>query len=467
MSDRSSYMKELLIQLHENCPKYKQIYEAIRSYIEDGVLPLNTKLPSIRQLADLLHVSRNTTLVAYEQLLAEGYIRSEEKRGYFVQPIEPIHLQQPLPASNILHAKNKPLLVNFRAGTVDQQAFPLKAWRKCANEVLKEDIIYTYGEHQGDYLLRGQLSTYLLQSRGIQTTPEQIIIGSSTQQLLLHLSLLLKRDFPSVAVENPGYDGARVVFQLHGFQLHPVEVGAKGLSIAQLEQSNAGLVYITPSHQFPTGVTMPIPERQKLLKWAETRNGFIIEDDYDSEFRYKQQPIPALLSLKRDARVIYLGTFSKAFIPSIRLSYMVLPSVLLDTYKERFSGVEQSTSSIHQRTMARFMEQGYWDSHIRKMRTTYKRKMQTLVTSLQITFGKKIEIIGSQSGLYVLVKVGGTSSEEQLIHQALEFGVKVYPTSNYYMASDQKGTILKLGFSNLSIEQIENGVQLLKQAWRF
>jgi GntR family transcriptional regulator / MocR family aminotransferase len=459
-------MKELLIQLNDNSPKYKQIYEAIRSLIKDGVLPLHTKLPSIRQLAELLNVSRNTTLIAYEQLLAEGYIRSEEKRGYFVEPFEPIQLQ-PLEAFNYLQVEENPHLVNFRAGTVDQQAFPLKAWRRCANEVLKENIIYTYGEHQGDHLLRNQLSRYLLQSRGIQTIPEQIIIGSSTQQLLMHVSLLLKRHFPSIAVENPGYDGARVVFQLHGFQLLPMELGEKGLSISQLEQSNAGLVYITPSHQFPTGVTMPIPERQKLLKWAEARNGLIIEDDYDSEFRYKQQPIPALLSLKRDAPVIYLGTFSKAFIPSIRLSYMVLPTFLLNTYQEQFLGVEQSTSSIHQRTMARFMEQGYWDTHIRKMRTTYKRKMQTLVNSLQHTFGDEIEIMGAQSGLYILVKIRGKSNEEQLIHQALEYGVKVYPTSQYYMANPQQETILKLGFSNLSLEQIEYGVKLLKQAWRF
>jgi GntR family transcriptional regulator / MocR family aminotransferase len=459
-------MKELLIQLHDNSPKYKQIYEAIRLMIEDGVLPLHTKLPSIRQLAELLNVSRNTTLIAYEQLLAEGYIRSEEKRGYFVELFEPIQIQ-PLGEINHLQAEEKPLLVDFRAGTVDQQAFPLKAWRRCTNEVLKENIIYTYGEHQGDHLLRKELSRYLLQSRGIQTIPEQIIIGSSTQQLLMNISLLLKSHFPSVAVENPGYDGARVVFRLHGFQLLPMEVGEKGLSITQLERSNAGLVYITPSHQFPTGVTMPIPERQKLLKWAEVRSGLIIEDDYDSEFRYKLQPIPALLSLKRDARVIYLGTFSKAFIPSIRLSYMVLPTFLLNTYQEHFLGVEQSTSSIHQRTMARFMEQGYWNSHIRKMRTTYKRKMQTLVNSLHHTFGEEIEIMGAQSGLYILVKIRGISKEEQLIHQALEYGVKVYPTSQYYMTNHQHETILKLGFSNLSLDQIDYGVKLLKQAWRF
>ncbi|MEK3990441.1 MULTISPECIES: MocR-like pyridoxine biosynthesis transcription factor PdxR [Robertmurraya] len=459
-------MKELVLQLNDKSPKYKQIYENIRSLIEDGVIPNDTKLPSIRQLAMILHVSRNTTLIAYEQLMAEGYIRSEEKKGYFVEAFEPIDLQHSISIENNLRASEASIKVNFRAGTVDQQAFPLKAWRRCSNDVLKEDMIYTYGEMQGDPLLRSQISSYLLQSRGIQTTPEQIIIGSSTQQLLMHLSLFLKKDFSSIAVENPGYDGARVVFQLHGYHLDPIEVGAKGLSLEQLEMTDSKLVYITPSHQFPTGVTMPVPERQQLLKWAETQDGFIIEDDYDSEFRYKQRPIPALLSLQAGARVIYLGTFSKAFIPSIRLSYMVLPSILIKPYVEQFSGLEQGTSSIHQRTMARFMEHGYWDSHIRKMRTTYKRKMHNLVTCLQEAFGEAIEIIGSQSGLYILIRIRGATKEDKLIQQALSHGVKVYPTSIYYVTNEQ-GTILKLGFSNLSIEQIQLGVQLLKQAWRF
>lgn len=459
-------MKELVLQLNDKSPKYKQIYENIRSLIEDGVIPNDTKLPSIRQLAMILHVSRNTTLIAYEQLMAEGYIRSEEKKGYFVEAFEPIDLQHSISIENNLRASEASIKVNFRAGTVDQQAFPLKAWRRCSNDVLKEDMIYTYGEMQGDPLLRSQISSYLLQSRGIQTTPEQIIIGSSTQQLLMHLSLFLKKDFSSIAVENPGYDGARVVFQLHGYHLDPIEVGAKGLSLEQLEMTDSKLVYITPSHQFPTGVTMPVPERQQLLKWAETQDGFIIEDDYDSEFRYKQRPIPALLSLQAGARVIYLGTFSKAFIPSIRLSYMVLPSILIKPYVEQFSGLEQGTSSIHQRTMARFMEHGYWDSHIRKMRTTYKRKMHNLVTCLQEAFGEAIEIIGSQSGLYILIRIRGATKEDKLIQQALSHGVKVYPTSIYYVTNEQ-GTILKLGFSNLSIEQVQLGVQLLKQAWRF
>ncbi|MEK4486259.1 PLP-dependent aminotransferase family protein [Psychrobacillus sp. FSL H8-0484] len=458
-------MKELLIHLHENSPKYKQIYHSIRTLIENGKLKANTKLPSIRQLADILHVSRNTTLIAYEQLLAEGYIRSEHKRGYFVTTFEPIGVSTTIQSEENIFTADPNIKVDFRAGTVDQQAFPIKAWRKCVNEVLKEDTVYTYGDKQGDSLLREKIAHYLLQSRGIATSQDSIIIGSSTQQLLMHLAILLQQEYASIAVENPGYDGARTVFQLNRYQINPIDVTAKGLCMNQLKKSDSKLVYITPSHQFPTGVTLPITERLQLLKWAHDQNGYIIEDDYDSEFRYQQQPIPALMSLQQEARVIYISTFSKAFLPSIRLSYMVLPTELLYRYKQQFSGVEQTASSIHQRTMAYFMERDYWDSHIRKMRATYKRKMQTLVTALQGAFGESIQIIGPYSGLYILIQLKYSISEETLIKRALDHGVKVYPTAHYFVKEQTHEAMLQLGFSNLSTDQILLGVQLLKKSW--
>jgi len=458
-------MKELLIHLHENSPKYKQIYHSIRTLIENGKLKANTKLPSIRQLADILHVSRNTTLIAYEQLLAEGYIRSEHKRGYFVTTFEPIGVSTTIQSEENKFTAEPNIKVDFRAGTVDQQAFPIKAWRKCVNEVLKEDTVYTYGDKQGDSLLREKIAHYLLQSRGIATSQDSIIIGSSTQQLLMHLAILLQQEYASIAVENPGYDGARTVFQLNRYQINPIDVTAKGICMNQLKKSDSKLVYITPSHQFPTGVTLPITERLQLLKWAHDQNGYIIEDDYDSEFRYQQQPIPALMSLQQEARVIYISTFSKAFLPSIRLSYMVLPTELLYRYKQQFSGVEQTASSIHQRTMAYFMERGYWDSHIRKMRATYKRKMQTLVTALQGAFGESIQIIGPYSGLYILIQLKYSISEETLIKRALDHGVKVYPTAHYFVKEQTHEAMLQLGFSNLSTDQILLGVQLLKKSW--
>lgn len=458
-------MNEIVISLNEHSPKYLQIYHTLRSFIEDGALQAGSKLPSIRQLAEMLHVSRNTTLSAYEQLLAEGYIRSEPKKGYYVEHVESVHLGIADPIEMAQLEEHAEISIDFRIGGVDREAFPLKTWRKLSNEVLLEEQTYRYGERQGELCLRKRITSYLLHSRGIRTRAEFIVIGSSTQQLLLHLSILLRQEYAEIALENPGYDGARSIFMMQGYGIHPIDVTSKGINLDQLINSQARLIYTTPSHQFPTGVTMTIPVRQALLAWASEREAYIIEDDYDSEFRYKQQPIPALSSLEQEGRVIYISTFSKAFLPGIRLSYMVLPPLLLEQYKQTFSTVEQSASLLHQRAMTRFMESGHWDSHIRRMRSTYKRKIQTLITSLHLHFGSSIRLLGADSGLYVLVECPKQVSETMLIRKAQASGVKVYPTSGYFLDTKVRPTRIQLGFSNLTIEQIQQGVERLAQAW--
>ena len=456
-------MKQFIFPLNNESSKYKQIYENIRQLIEIGQLKKDEQLPSIRQLAETLQVSRNTTLVAYEQLIAEGYIRSEAKRGYFVESYEPIHLQaQEVRSKDKL--ESNPYIVDFRAGAVDQGSFPLKKWRKCSNDVLHDPQIFTYGERQGDPYLRKQIASYLLQSRGIITSSDAIVIGSSTQQLLMHVSLLLRKQFSSIILENPGYGGARSVFALNGYDIEAIDIGQKGIEMEQLEQMQSKLIYVTPSHQYPTGTTIPIHERQQLLQWAMSHGGYIFEDDYDSEFRYKQQPIPALASLRQDC-VIYVSTFSKAFLPSLRLSYMVLPHKLLKEYQLMFSSFEQNASSLHQRTMAQFIENGYWESHIRKMRAVYRQKMQVLVQELEREFGDVIKIMGRYSGLYILVQIQTIYSESELIEKAKEYGVKVYPTSIYYITRQPDAVMIKLGFSNCSVEEIKQGVKLLHEAW--
>lgn len=458
-------MKQYIFPFHNNSPKYKQIYESIRQLIEHQTIQENTQLPSIRQLAESVGVSRNTTLVAYEQLLAEGYIRSEQRSGYFVNRFEPIYLKREHLKAPTIHQRTSPIQIDFRAGAVDQQAFPLKKWRQCANKVLDSAACYTYGEPQGDHLLREQISSYLLQSRGIHATSDAIIIGSSTQQLLLYVSTLLKEEHSSILVENPGYDGARHVFQLQNFSLEAIDVTDDGHCLEQLSTTTTKLFYVTPSHHFPTGTTMTIQQRQQVLKWAMEQNALIIEDDYDSEFRYTQQPFPALASMHQD-HVIYISSFSKAFSPAIRLSYMLLPEKLMVAYTRSLLHLEQCASFIHQRTMAHFMEQGYWYSHIRKMRAIYKKKMAALVSASQKHFGKRISIIGTSSGLYVVLQLHTAQSEQHLIEQARKVGVKVYPTSPFFMKQQLSDPMLQLGFSSLTIDEIEKGVELLSHAWK-
>ncbi|MCH5586615.1 PLP-dependent aminotransferase family protein [Shimazuella sp. AN120528] len=458
-------MKNTIFTFKGDTPKYKQIYEQFKLFIEQGDLLTDEQLPSIRQLAGSLQVSRNTTLMAYEQLVAEGYIRGEGKKGYFVNELEPYIFQK----SSISPDKKqitsvKPYSVDFRAGAVDQTHFPLKTWRKISNRILNLKESFFYGEPFGEVNLRQQIAVYLLQSRGVKTDADAIIIGSSTQQLLLYLGHILKDDVSSIIVEDPGYDGAREAFQLNGFKLETLAVYETGADFSSLERMKSRLIYVAPSHHSPYGVSMSIQQRHALIHWANRRHGYIIEDDYDSEFRYTQQPFPALASID-SARVIYLGNFSKSFLPGIRLSYMVLPQPLLHRYKNQFLHFESTTSILSQLTMAKFMEEGEWSRHIKRMRLVYKRKMQHFVSVLRKEFEQNISIIGEQSGLYVLIKVHLKHSEEWLIHRASCHGVKVYPTSIYFIKNNSDEPMIKLGFSNLSCDEMELGVELLKKAW--
>ncbi|MBT2722799.1 PLP-dependent aminotransferase family protein [Bacillus sp. ISL-46] len=458
-------MKNTIFAFKDDSPKYKQIYEQFKLFIESGDIPAGDPLPSIRQLADSLQVSRNTTLMAYEQLVAEGYIRGEGRKGYFVNELDPLLFQDALVLPNKRQTKSvTPVLIDFRAGAVDQTNFPLKIWRKIANRVLTLQESFRYGEPFGELCLREQIVTYLLQSRGVKTDPNAIIIGSSTQQMLIYLGQILKDDFASIIVEDPGYDGAREAFQFHRFTLETLPVYETGADFSKLEQMTSRIIYVTPSHQSPIGVSMSIQQRQMLIHWANKKHGFIIEDDYDSEFRYTQQPFPALASID-STRVIYLGNFSKSFLPGIRLSYMVLPQLLLNRYKNQFLHFESTTSLLSQVTMAKFMEDGEWNRHIKRMRLVYKRKMQFLVSELKKHLKQNISIIGEQSGLYVLVKVHLNRSEEWLIERASIYGVKVYSTSIYFIKNYSDETIIKLGFSNLTCDEIQEGVKLLKEAW--
>ncbi|MFJ5770472.1 PLP-dependent aminotransferase family protein [Psychrobacillus sp. NPDC093180] len=458
-------MRNIIFALNDDSPKYKQIYEQLKLLIERGDIQPDKQLPSIRQLAESLHVSRNTTLTAYDLLVAEGYVRGEGRRGYFVNEIEPISLTEALIAPNKKQTKSvTPVHIDFRAGAVDQAHFPLKIWRRISNQVLTFQESFLYGDPFGELCLREQIAIYLLHSRGVKTDANAIIIGSSTQQMLIQLGHILKEDYSSVIVEDPGYDGAREAFHFHRLTLEALPVYETGADFSQLEQMKSQVIYVTPSHHSPIGVSMSIQQRQMLIQWANKRDGYIIEDDYDSEFRYTQQPFPALASID-SSRVIYLGNFSKSFLPGIRLSYMVLPQTLLSRYKQQFLHFESTSSLLSQLTMAKFIEEGEWNRHIKRMRLVYKRKMQHIVSALKERFKQHISIVGEQSGLYVLAKVHLKYSEEELIERASLAGVKVYPTSLYFININTSEPMIKLGFSNLSSDEIDRGIELLKKAW--
>lgn len=449
----------MIFTFHSKTAKYIQIYEKIVALIRTEQLRENEKLPSIRVLAEQLQVSRNTTLEAYEILIAEGYIRAEQKKGYYVNPLESIYIQK-AEVFTQPYIEESPIDIDFRAGAVDQRHFPYTVWQKYSKEVLKQSKSYTYGEVFGERALIVQLRQYLFQARGIQTTEQAIVIGSSTQQLLLQLSFLLKKRFDRILLEDPGYEGVRHVFELQGFQFDTLDATKDGLTLQQLATKTAKLMYVTPSHQYPFGSALSIQQRLTLIEWAYHNKGYVIEDDYDGEFRYGQKPFPALTSLNPQC-TIYMGTFSKSFLPGIRLAYMVLPPDLIDSYKELFQHFENTASKIHQLTMAKLMEGDEWSKHIRRMRKIYREKMAVLKECLISDLPHSV-VYGEQAGLYVLMKM--PSNMTNLIEKAHKKGVNVQCVDNLFQQKTEKNYFL-VGFANCTLEEIRQGVRRLAIAW--
>ena len=450
-------------------PIYIQIYNYMKKEILQGRIKVGSRLPSHRNLSLQLNVSRNTVEYAYQQLIAEGYVESKHRRGLFVASID-YDMIRTANNKNIGNRKQS-IQENFRFdfshGSIDTSSFPLSNWKKMTNNCLLEyeKELFTKEDPQGEWQLRSEISRYLYQARGVQSTPEQIIIGAGTQPLLWLLLQLLGYE-NSYAMENPGFHRVRAIMQSCGLHIQPISLDEKGIHISSLYESGATVAYVTPSHQFPFGMIMPLSRRMELLKWANDNNGYIIEDDYDGEFRYIGKPIPSLQGLDTNGRVIYMGTFSKSFLPSFRMSYMVLPQTLLANYEHDGTIFKQTVSKIQQLTFATFMKEGYWERHLNRLRTVYKKKHHLFIQTIQQEMGSSVDIIGSQSGLHIVLHVHNRMNEQELINKAAEQSVKVYPLSPYDMVNNlQVESYVLMGFGGISITDIPCAVQLLKKAW--
>jgi GntR family transcriptional regulator / MocR family aminotransferase len=432
-----------------------------------------TKLPSKRKLANHLSISQTTVETAYQQLIAEGYVKSEPRKGLFVTELQKDlfsvvkdnHLQRDMHSQ--VHP-TYPIKVDFGHGKIALNEFPFSTWRKLTIQSLYEDESHLLlsGHRQGDLPLRVEIAKYLYQSRGVCCEPDQIVIGAGTQYMVSFLTLLIGRE-RIYSMENPGFHRTREAFKDQGVKLLGIELDQDGIKIEDLRESEASVTYVTPSHQFPMGMVMPISRRMELLSWAHETESYIIEDDYDGEFRFTGKPIPSLQGLDQNGRVVYLGTFSKSLIPSLRISFMVLPPTLLSRYQDRYSIYKQTVSRLHQQTLYLFMKEGHWNRHLQKMRTTYRRKQATLLSLLSEKLGKQVTIIGVDSGLHILLEVHNHMTETELIKQAEIHGVKVYPTSIYYASYDKSYTPkILLGYGGVTEKEMEIGIVLLKKAWK-
>lgn len=469
---RESERKAMLTISFKNKNKhlYEEIYEQIKDEIFENRLKSGEKLPSKRNLANQLAVSVNTVDTAYSQLLAEGYVESVPKKGFFVCDIEPYFKKDDGGSRQLvkLDLQEKAIDIDFSPTLVDHRLFPYNAFRKQFKNIFNEENkdLLKKPDLQGDLALRQSLVETLYRTRGVKCSKEQIIIGSGTDKLLQTLGLIFGKE-KSIILENPVYLKAYRIFKQLGNPVSSVNIDNKGIRIEPLKNYQDAAVYITPSHQFPLGISMPIDRRMKLLNQINKQEDFyIIEDDYDSEFRYNERPLPSLKSIDRHERVIYMGTFSKSIAPSMRVSYMVLPEVLLKRYQKLSDVIGSTVSTLEQKMIAGFIDEGHFEKHLNRMRKVYKEKHMFLSQALS-NLGKEIEISGEKAGHHLLVHLKTDMDEDEMVKRALDQGVKVYPVSTYFINKIPKkyqSTVL-LGYGALSEAQIEMGILKLKKAW--
>ena len=409
-------------------PLYEALYRCIRDDILSGKLPAGDKLPSKRALAQHLEISKITVETAYSQLLAEGYICSREKVGYFVETVErPVH-REAAPATVVPETPSGPLLDLTRSGT---ERFPFSVWSR-----LQREVMLDYGEqllqpmpHQGIPELRRAIADHLAAFRGMNIDPENILIGAGTDFLYNLLIQLLGRD-KTYAVEEPGYGKIRKIYGAGGVACISAPMDEGGVRPDALEI--ADVLHFSPSHHFPTGLVTPMSRRLELLNWAREKNAWIIEDDYDSEFRFDAHPMAAMQSLDRD-RVIYMNSFSKTLAPSIRISYLVLPAALMAQFRQQLGFYSCTVASFEQYTLARFLSRGHFEKHINRMRKFYRTRRNRVVSLLEgCAFSDRITILEQDAGLHFLVKVDTLLSDADLTRFLAAAGIRIKPISSYY-----------------------------------
>ena len=466
-------MKDLLIQLDagRKMPLYEQICRFLKEEIRSGRIPAGERLPSARALAAQLSVSRSTVDLAYSQLTSEGYLNSVPCRGYFAGDVSELYRLEHLERGPVRkrQAESPAFRYDFALNGIDEESFPLNTWRKISREVLLEENsgLFQLGDPEGEWSLRTVIADYLHHARGVNCAPEQILMGAGNDYLVMLLSLLLGRD-TRIAMENPTYRSAWNCFHALGHPITAVPMDEAGMDAEKLEESGAGAAYVMPSHQFPMGTVMPVRRRMQLLRWAAAEKGrFLIEDDYDSEFRYRGKPIPALQGYDTNDCVIYLGTFSKAVAPGIRVSYMVLPEQLLPVYREKGSCFSATISRIDQSMLEVFLREGHFERHLNRMRAVYKAKHDLLLKNLR-ELPEILEVSGENAGVHVRVRFLNGMTEGEAVRRAAQAGIRVYGLSEYVIGEqpEEEGHTVLLGYGPMKMEDLAEACGILKKIWK-
>jgi GntR family transcriptional regulator/MocR family aminotransferase len=415
-------------------------------------------------MASSYNLSKTTVESAYSQLVAEGYIESYPKSGYRVEETNASIFEQKKQLQ-ISSNEEEPLwLYDFFPARLSKESFPLKLWKRLFTKYIDESLDFgTYTDGQGEYGLRKEISKYINKSRGVNCHANQVVVNNGfIESMGLIAKITGKQKSNTLAIENPGYHVTTKVFSSYGFGIKKIGLDSNGLKIDELQKSQAKLVYVTPSHQYPTGVTMPVSNRHKLLSWAKQNDGLIIEDDYDSELNYVNRPIPSLQGLDNFDRVIYIGTFSKSLSAALRVSYMVLPNHMISSYKEEFSTYFPSVSLMIQKTLEKFMSEGHWEKHLRKIRTQNRKKHDLMKKLLKIQLGKTIKIETQGAGLAILINPTIDIDLEKLKELAIERKIKIY-----FVKKNCGGDwdAIRMGFGGFKEEEIPNAIELFSTIW--
>lgn len=443
-----------------------QLPAALRADILSGVLKPGERIPSKRRLAEHHGISINTVQNAYEQLIAEGYIEARERCGYFVSDLPASLAPRTPPSPVVTENETPPPCLDLVANTTDGTRFPFALWSRLMRRVLSEE-----GERllsplpaAGAPVLREAISAYLREERGIWVTAAQIVIGAGTEYLYQLLLQLLGRS-RRFGLENPGHRKIAQIYTLNGVEFCPVPLDASGVCTDALESLGIQVLHISPNHHFPTGTVMPATRRRALLSWMQQGDRYIIEDDYDSEFRFTGRPIPPLFGMDHADRVIYVNTFSKTIAPSMRISYMVLPPMLLDRYRELLGFYACPVPAFEQYTLARFIREGHFSTHLRRMRTFYRARRDAVIKRLQASpFAKSIHIREADAGLHFLLELQTDRHDEQLRQLAQKAGIRVAFLQDYYIhdhaAPGDTHTVV-LNYSGVTPEALADGIEKL------
>ncbi|MDD6400049.1 MAG: PLP-dependent aminotransferase family protein [Lachnospiraceae bacterium] len=448
---------------------YSYLYTCIKNDILSGILKPGEKLPSKRTFANNNGISTITIQNAYDQLISEGYVYTIPKKGYYVANIE--GMTRSIPNADINYDIRIPIRESFEydlsSNGVNPDNFPFSVWTKLSREVMsnKKKELMEISPTSGIRLLREAIANHLKSFRGMLVDPNQIIIGAGTEYLYGYIVQLLGND-KIYAIENPGYRKLVSIYKQRNISCKYAYMDDSGITVEGLKESKADVAHICPNHHFPTGITMPASRRYEVLAWANAAEGrYIIEDDYDSEFRLEGKPIPTLFSIDECEKVIYMNTFSKSLSPTIRISYMVLPVHLANEFYKTMSFYSCTVSNFEQYTLAEFIERGYFEKHINRMRLYYSKQRRRIIDKLEASQLKEVcEIQENDAGLHFLVRLDTNQTDEFVISKFKEKGVKVEALSDYYLTEEkEKQHLFIVNYSNLNEEKIDDAIKIIEE----